>query len=113
MVPRKLAEEAAHGTRGASDVAKRDNVAPNCMAMLPESMVRVMDVVLLFTMNTSVTLTIHFGNIAMRFGWGEPRGICCCFVVFCFVANSWLVCTGVLKPVQKPVLKPVPKLAWR
>ena len=28
---------------------------------------------------------------------------CCCF------ASSWLVCTGVLKPVLKPVLK----LAWR
>jgi hypothetical protein len=28
------------------------------------------------------------------------------------VANSWLVCTGVLKPVLKPVLKLVLKLAW-
>jgi len=26
--------------------------------------------------------------------------VCCCFV-----ANSWLVCTGVLKPVLKPALK--------
>ena len=38
------------------------------MAMLPESMVRVMVFLLLFTMNTSVTLTILFGNIAIKFG---------------------------------------------
>ena len=54
MVPRKVAEEAAHDTRE--------------RPTLPESMVRVTDVLPLFTMNTSVTLTIHFGNIVMRFG---------------------------------------------
>ena len=66
MVPRKVAEEAAHGTRERPTLLKGTTL--NFMAMLPESMVRVMDVLLLFTMNTSVTLTIHFGNIAMRFG---------------------------------------------
>ena len=34
---------------------------------------------------------------------------CCCCCCCCLVANSWLVCTGVLKAVLKPVLK----LAWR
>ena len=38
------------------------------MAMLPESMVRVMDVLPPFTTNTSITLTILFGNIAIKFG---------------------------------------------
>ncbi len=47
---------------------KRDNVAPNLMAMLPKCMVRVTDVFIVNSSKTSITLTILSGNIAIKFG---------------------------------------------
>ena len=47
---------------------ERDNVAPNFMATLPESMVRVTDVFIVNSSNTSVTLTTLSGSIAIQFG---------------------------------------------
>ena len=75
MLPIKFLECSWKGGRGghaqyegASYVVKRDNVAPNFMAMLPKSMVRVTDVFIVNSSKTSITLTILLGNIAIKFG---------------------------------------------
>ena len=52
-------------------VAERDNnnVAPNSMGtMVPNNRVRVTDVFIVNSSKTTVTLTLLFGNIAIRFG---------------------------------------------
>ena len=64
----KVAETAPDGTRERATLLKGTTLPQNLMAMVPKNMVRVQDFFLVNSSKTSCTLTILFGNVAIKFG---------------------------------------------